>query len=148
MEFITHPLDSVATLVVETPSLTSALIKLGKVEAHLLSYRWNNGMPSPLYIYLELFHLPDSPNHQKAAMRLVAALLLFMISTSYSREVLGSRPLDGKSALQEDSLKVKAGHPDSNIDNHHSIPRQFFNNQGGSSKIGEGGDDNDNGGGA
>ncbi|CAM8931710.1 unnamed protein product [Rhodiola kirilowii] len=95
----------------------------------------------------------SSQIHRLVMKLIIVALLLFMITTSFCTNAHG-RPVDGKRVFEDalgdgDRYKQtsKGGYPESSIDNHHSIPRQFFNNQSGSSKIGDGNDDNDNGGG-
>ncbi|CAK9182433.1 unnamed protein product [Ilex paraguariensis] len=89
-------------------------------------------------------------------MKLVALVLMMMMVCSCLATPIRARmrqmhekeeqkQLDNAVAVESiDEEKSKVSYPDGSIENHHSIPRQYFNQQGSGSN-GDDGDNNDNG---
>lgn len=83
---------------------------------------------------------------------MVLFLVVMMVSSSFAvlrREVLGG--VSGQEQRQHaekgkavEGQKGKAYYPEQSIDNHHSIPRQYYNDWGGSSH-GDNGNNGDDG---
>lgn len=82
-------------------------------------------------------------------MKLLAVLLLLVLVVTSSCLAVPMRGMSGGTFRQEQGFHVgkgkgkavaesKAEYTDSNIENHHNIPRQYYNDQGGASQGGNG----------